>query len=264
MLDERFSLPEHDAAPALYARFWTRASAFLVDFLIFSIPAFLFVNTLHLGSTDFPAFAVLFVLAAMFYCVPFESSRLQATPGKWLFGLQVTDIAGERITVPQATIRYLGKLLSALILGMGFQMMESSQRRQTLHDRLAGTCVVQKLRLLALREGRKLKVSEKLVSVTRGLLVIVVLIGAVLVSAYVMHLPASPARLLQSFCGTLPMEMNQAALRNYVQAHDYRIEDSKGEPAQVVFHESNAPAAGRCIVEFKDGRANLAVYKPGG
>jgi len=263
MAEDRFVLPEHDAAPALYARFWTRAAAFLVDFFIFCIPAFVFLKALHLTWADFPAFAVLFVLAALFYNVPFESSALQATPGKWLFGMQVTDLAGERIHVQQATIRYLGKFLSAPILGMGFQMMQSSKRRQTLHDRLAGTCVVQQNRLLALKAGRELKVSEKLVSVMRGLFVILVLIGVSLVSVYVMHLPPSRARQLQSFCETLPMGMNQTQIREYVQGHGYEIEESKGEPAQVGIYRSDAPAAGRCTVEFKDGKAGRGVYKAG-
>ena len=261
MSDDRFVLPERESAPALYARFWARAFAFLVDFFIFCIPAYLFLKVLRLTWAHLPAFAVLFVLAALFYNVPFESSALQATPGKWLFGLQVTDLAGERIHVQRATIRYLAKFLSALILGMGFQMMMSSKRRQTLHDRLAGTYVVQKNRLLALKEARELKVSEKLVSVMRGLLVTLMLTGATLVSVYVMQFPSSHTRLLQSFCETLPMDMNRSQLSAYANGHGYKIGESKGDTAQLWLYQPDAPGAGRCVVQFKNGKLSEAVYK---
>ena len=42
----------------------------------------------------------------------------------------------------KATGRYFAKILSALIIGIGFLMVAFSQRKQGLHDILAGTLVV--------------------------------------------------------------------------------------------------------------------------
>jgi uncharacterized RDD family membrane protein YckC len=55
------------------------------------------------------------------------------------------DENGDRIGFWRATGRYFGKILSALILGIGFMMAGWTHRRQALHDKLAG-CLVIRLR----------------------------------------------------------------------------------------------------------------------
>lgn len=149
-------LPDRTEAPGLYADFAPRALAFLVDLLLLFAPLLLLARALGLQVTNWPLAAALCVLVAALYCIPFECSRLMATPGKWLLGLRVTDLAGRRIGLLSAAVRYFGKLLSALILFIGFQMVEWTPRRQALHDKLAGTCVVRAARLKALQEGRTL------------------------------------------------------------------------------------------------------------
>lgn len=149
-------LPSKTEAPGLYADFAPRALAFLVDFLLLFSPLLLLARALGLQVTNWPLAAILCVLIAALYCIPFECSRLMATPGKWLLGLRVTDLTGRRIGPLPAAVRYFGKLLSALILFIGFQMVEWTPRRQALHDTLAGTCVVRAARLKALQEGRAL------------------------------------------------------------------------------------------------------------
>ena len=57
-------------------------------------------------------------------------------------GIIVTDLEGRRIGFGKATGRHFAKILSALILGIGFLMVAFTQRKQGLHDILAGTLVV--------------------------------------------------------------------------------------------------------------------------
>ena len=76
------------------------------------------------------------------YYALLESSPWQATPGKMVVGARVTNLAGERISFLQATGRTFGKLLSAIILGIGFIMVAFNPRKQALHDVMAGTLVI--------------------------------------------------------------------------------------------------------------------------
>jgi uncharacterized RDD family membrane protein YckC len=76
------------------------------------------------------------------YAAGLECSRWQATVGKLWMGLKVTDAAGERLSFPRATGRYLAKYLSALPCFLGFIMALFSSRGRALHDRLADTRVI--------------------------------------------------------------------------------------------------------------------------
>jgi uncharacterized RDD family membrane protein YckC len=49
---------------------------------------------------------------------------------------------GQRISVFRANVRYWSKLLSALILDIGFIMIAFTKRKQGLHDIIAGTLVL--------------------------------------------------------------------------------------------------------------------------
>ena len=60
---------------------------------------------------------------------------------KKALGLSVTDLSGNRIGFGRATGRYFAKILSGLILLIGFIMVAFTQRKQGLHDMLAGTLV---------------------------------------------------------------------------------------------------------------------------
>jgi uncharacterized RDD family membrane protein YckC len=67
----------------------------------------------------------------------------QATPGKMWLRLRIVDAAtGGDAPFPRLVVRYLGYLLSALPLGLGFLWMLWDPRRQTWHDKLAGTVVL--------------------------------------------------------------------------------------------------------------------------
>jgi uncharacterized RDD family membrane protein YckC len=82
------------------------------------------------------------ILASWIYFAGLESSEWQATVGKKILGMKVTDYTGERINFVKATIRYVSKILSSFILMIGFIMVAFTAKKQGLHDFIAGTTVI--------------------------------------------------------------------------------------------------------------------------
>ncbi len=78
------------------------------------------------------------------YFALMESSPRQATLGKQALGIMVTDLAGQRISFARATGRFFAKILSGLILWIGYVMAAFTERKQALHDLLASCLVVAK------------------------------------------------------------------------------------------------------------------------
>jgi uncharacterized RDD family membrane protein YckC len=144
-------------APAgAYAGFWLRVIAGFLDLLPVGLVAF--VLTLGLASlreTQFePLYQVLAAVLFLAYTAWFESSRMRATPGKLLLGLVVTDEFGGRLSFGRALGRAVAKLLpSSALYGLGFYMILASERRQALHDRMAGTLVTRRRRAVAEAPG---------------------------------------------------------------------------------------------------------------
>ncbi len=134
-----------------YAGFWIRVGAYLIDFVI--IMAIAYVVSLATGVPMFdleaaaagPAYtiadAINFVVGIAYFA-GFESSSWQATPGKKALGLIVTDSSGARISFLRGVGRYLAKILSGLILLIGFIMVAFTERKQGLHDYIASTLVL--------------------------------------------------------------------------------------------------------------------------
>jgi len=88
------------------------------------------------------------ILTWLYYTLS-ESSGSQATLGKKALGLVVTDEAGHRISFGRANGRYFGKIISGLLLCIGYLMAAFTDRKQALHDIMAGTLVLKKVKFLA-------------------------------------------------------------------------------------------------------------------
>ena len=67
---------------------------------------------------------------------------MEGSLGKHLLGLRVVDLCGRSISFEKASIRVLAKALSGIILFIGLIMAAFTERRQTLHDIIAGSLVV--------------------------------------------------------------------------------------------------------------------------
>ena len=76
------------------------------------------------------------------YFALMESSPKSATLGKMALGLMVLDTDGYPISFGQATGRYFGKILSALPCYAGFIAAFFNEKKQTWHDSMANTVVV--------------------------------------------------------------------------------------------------------------------------
>jgi uncharacterized RDD family membrane protein YckC len=132
-----------------FAGFWIRVLAYIID--IIPLAAIGFILALVTGEplidTD-PAAPVyglsdfISLIVGLAYFVGFESSAYQATPGKMALGLVVVDLDGRRISPARAVGRYFAKILSAMILLIGFIMVAFTERKQGLHDIIASTLVV--------------------------------------------------------------------------------------------------------------------------
>ena len=70
-----------------------------------------------------------------------ESSRWQATLGKRLVGIKVTDAGGGRIDFGRALARFFAAGLSWMTLNIGHAMAAFGTERRALHDYVAGTRV---------------------------------------------------------------------------------------------------------------------------
>ena len=136
-------------APVVYAGFWRRFAAALIDGVLIAVVLIVCDVVLAVAfggrSTEYStiSFALNFGISIAYY-VGFESGPQQATLGKRALGIIVTDMHGNRISTGRAVGRYFGKLLSALILLIGYLMAAFTEKKQALHDMMAGTLVVVK------------------------------------------------------------------------------------------------------------------------
>jgi len=92
---------------------------------------------------------VLSVILSWLYYAAMESSKLQATVGKLAIGGVVLGEMYERISFGKASGRFFGKIVSSLILYIGYLMVIFTEHRQGLHDKMAKAYVVDKERLAA-------------------------------------------------------------------------------------------------------------------
>jgi uncharacterized RDD family membrane protein YckC len=67
----------------------------------------------------------------------------QGTPGKLVLGLRIVDAeTGGTPPIGRLVLRYVGYLVSALPLGLGYLWVLWDPRRQGWHDKMAGTLVI--------------------------------------------------------------------------------------------------------------------------
>ena len=154
--------PQVSQPPVAYAGFWLRVVAYIIDAIILGmagVVAFfpLFRANIHAFTTQNPwevytsmsrplfAIRLLALMLGWIYYASMESSSWQATLGKKILGLRVTDLAGNRISFSRASGRFFGKILSGMILGIGFLMAGFTARKQALQDILAGCLVLRQL-----------------------------------------------------------------------------------------------------------------------
>ena len=135
--------------------FWIRVLAYIIDAFILQfassiISGIVLAVLFAAGGVGVGEEATAVLLVAIYgiaivgnwlYFALMESSHWQGTVGKQALKLVVTDEQGDRIGFGRATGRYFAKILSAMIIFVGFMMVGWTQRKQGLHDMICGTLV---------------------------------------------------------------------------------------------------------------------------
>lgn len=159
---------QNDHQNVEYGGFWIRVGASIIDSFIVGIPLaiiyFLFI-TVSFGSLMVLAdpyavegdindaqvaslllglliFMLISLVISVGYYAGMNASKWQATVGKKLLGLKVTDVNGNRISFGRSLGRYLAMTFLSPILYIGFIMVGLTEKKQGLHDMIANTLVV--------------------------------------------------------------------------------------------------------------------------
>lgn len=129
--------------PMVYATFWQRFLAMFIDGIVLSVIN-ITITKVDESSGFFLGFwtsGINMVIGWLYYALQ-ESGTRQATLGKRAMGIVVANTNGNRISFGKATGRYFSKILSFIILLIGYLMMLWDDRKQTLHDKIADTVVI--------------------------------------------------------------------------------------------------------------------------
>ena len=146
----------NEASDVKYAGFWRRFVGWLIDLLILIvITHWVLVFVSSFLSTPIPdtlsfsapwpkilaLIGVDFIIIALYYTL-LEASLIQATVGKYIAGLKITDTGGSRISYGKAFARRVYSLISTIPIFTGYLVTSFTPRKQTFHDMIAKTVVV--------------------------------------------------------------------------------------------------------------------------
>ncbi len=120
-----------------YGDLGKRVLAFIIDGILLSMIGFLLTFTL------FYAGAVCALILPVLYYVLLEGGLWHATLGKRMMALYVADAYGNGISYSTAFLRYIGKMLSGLVCGIGYLIGFFNNEKQCLHDMIAKTYVLE-------------------------------------------------------------------------------------------------------------------------
>lgn len=130
-----------------YAGFWVRYVAAVLDNLVLALAlvavALLAVLAGGLGVLDAIWFNALVIVADWLYFAGLESGPRCAGYGKRVFNLQVRTADDlTRSGFLRASVRWLGRYLSAVVFLLGYLVQPFTPRKRALHDFLSGTVVI--------------------------------------------------------------------------------------------------------------------------
>ncbi len=125
ILDSNTLHLEHENATYELATFGDRFVATLIDGLIVFIPSYF-----------------LPVIFVWLYDALQHQGAKQATVGQRTMNIKLVSLDGNPVTFGQATGRFFAKFLSVIFFFAGYFMFFFNDKKQCLHDYLAGTIVV--------------------------------------------------------------------------------------------------------------------------
>src|SRR5689334_13916776 len=126
------------AGPAQYAGFGLRLASFLIDGILLAIP-----NAIVQNAAGQVAGTLFSLALGIGYSIYFIGSPSGQTIGMKAMSIRVVDAqTAGRVDYSRCVVRYLVSILSALVFLLGYFWMLWDPRRQTWHDKAAGTVVV--------------------------------------------------------------------------------------------------------------------------
>jgi len=137
---------KYDESKVVYAGFIPRWIAFTIDNAIFAFVTVLLLLPFPFFEDSFQVAiqrtltTLLLVGVILYMWVKLDG----ATPGKKLMKIKVVDAdTFETIDYKQAAKRFFGYILSSIPLLLGFVVGAFTNKKQTLHDKIANTVVVE-------------------------------------------------------------------------------------------------------------------------
>ena len=120
-----------------YAGFWKRFAALIIDIVVTQVV----ISTASFITGGIGG-SLLGLFGGWLYFALMESSSKQATLGKMALGIIITDYNGNRVSFARATGRHFAKILSAILLLIGYVMIAFTKKKQGLHDIISECLVV--------------------------------------------------------------------------------------------------------------------------
>ena len=119
------------------AGFWRRFGASLIDGILIGVVFFILVAALKAVGD------AIGVLLSIAYYVYFEGGPRGQTLGKRALGIRVIDFDnGGPIGYGRAFVRYIGRIVSGLVIYIGYLWMLWDREKQCWHDKFANDVVV--------------------------------------------------------------------------------------------------------------------------
>ncbi|SRR6266851_317936 len=134
------------AAPAAVtgakAGFWIRVLAFIIDSIILYVVNLIVGVVLNPSTTGRSGIQTLLGIIYFTYFWSASSLWPGQTVGDKLLNLRVIKTDGTDLTIVQAFIRYVGLVISFIVIFIGVIWVAFDPNKQGWHDKIAGTYVI--------------------------------------------------------------------------------------------------------------------------
>lgn len=132
-----YAQQSHGRSSGPRAGFWRRFAAVIVDGIILGIVEI--VLLVALGRLGY----FLFIIVGVGYYTVLEGGPTGQTLGKKALGIRVISFeSGGEIGYARAFVRYIGRIVSAVVIFIGYLWMLWDREKQCWHDKFAGDVVV--------------------------------------------------------------------------------------------------------------------------